>query len=170
MKHLPHWFYTALAISAATAVLGAIPHQAWGVMALAVATAAGWAIAHTYGQPYATPAATLGLMGFYATLAYGVGQGMAGGWVLVGGTAALAAWDLARLSHRVSAQPIVQHEAQLWAGHWRPLTAVLLLSLALGTFALLATITLTFWLALGLALAALLLVNYLVQNLEDGGK
>jgi hypothetical protein len=162
MKHLPNLFYTALAATAVLAIAGAIPLRAWAVMGVGLATAVLWG---RYWR-FAPWVGDVGLFLFYANLAYAIVLGIGEGWVLAGGISALVAWDLAHFDQRLASQALVQNKAELWRGHWRPLAAVVLLSLALGGFALLVPLGLTFWPALGTALAALLLINYIAQQVS----
>ena len=165
MKQLPQFLYSALVVAGLAAVFGAIPVRAWGVLLLAPATAALWA-AYWLREPWA---GSIGLAGFMGVLAYAVWLGVAGGWVLVGAVAAVVAWDLGHFVHRLGGPQALANEPALWEAHWRPLAAVVLLSLALGGVALTLQTDLSFWSALGLSLLTLMFINYIVSALGREG-
>ncbi|MBK8432355.1 MAG: hypothetical protein IPL28_14150 [Chloroflexi bacterium] len=71
--------------------------------------------------------------------------------------------------HRLGGPQALGNEPALWEAHWRPLAAVVLLSLALGGVALTLQTDLSFWSALGLSLLTLMFINYIVSALGREG-
>jgi len=139
------------------------------------------------GQRYAIRAsATLGLLGFTVGALLGAWFGVESGWLLIGVTAALVAWDLHYFVQHiregenadVEAQadedvqtdtPPYQNARVLERAHLQRLGIVSGLGLPLGVLAMTVQLTLRFSVVLGLGLIAIFGLSRLVRYLRQEG-
>ncbi|MDX9954496.1 MAG: hypothetical protein RBT75_10390 [Anaerolineae bacterium] len=98
-------------------------------------------------------------------MAAGLDVGM--GWLLVGITAALAAWDLEAFGARMAGVARIEHEHALVRDHLRRLGMVCSAGLLLATLASFVRIQLSFGVALVLASIAVLGLGYVLRGIGE---
>lgn len=106
---------------------------------------------------------------FVGAAAFGLGQDLPSGWMLLGLVAALSAWDLAHFAHLLDGAEGVEQRRLLERRHLRRLLIVDGLGLLLGGAALTVQIQLGFGLVLLLGLLALLGLSRAVRFLRREG-
>jgi hypothetical protein len=160
MKEAARALYISLAVAPILPAVGLVIQGEWWAAAALAATAVAWGAARSR-YPLADD---VGLILFLGGLAYAVWVGAAGGWLLVGACAALAAWDLGHFTDHLATQPTVENEAALWQAHGRQLAFTLAAGMAIGGLSLVTQFPLSFWPAFGLALLAIVAISRLLSN------
>lgn len=102
-----------------------------------------------------------------AGIAAAAGLDVGIGWLLVGITAALAAWDLEAFGARMAGVARIEHEHALVWDHLRRLAMVCGAGLLLATLASLVRIRLSFGVALVLASIAVLGLGYVLRGIGE---
>ncbi len=122
-----------------------------------------WLVAQRYRW---LPVASLGLLGLTIGAVLGALYGVKGGWLLVGITTALVAWDLHHFVQHVQASENLENLRALERAHLWRLGGVVGVGLLLSTLALTIRLTLRFSVILILVLVAFFGLSRLVRYLR----
>ena len=165
MKLIQRLFLRTVALAMSAPAIGALLQGAWPAGLGLSAIAALWLNARRWrwlnGLSFALYIAGSAIM---------VGLGVGMGWLLVGVTAALAAWDLEAFGARLASVERVENEHALMRTHLQRLGLVCAGGLLLGAGASLIRLQLRFGGALLLALLAVLGLGYVLRSIGESGQ
>jgi hypothetical protein len=155
----------AIGLAAGALALGYAANGEWlGGVAILLIGATWWIAQQRRWPPIAANggwprSASLGLIVFTASAAFGILRGASTMTMLVGTVAALAAWDLDHFERRLRAAQRAEGRSALIRAHLRRLSIVVGLGLALGGIGLSVQVEITFGWALLLGLLAFLALS-----------
>lgn len=157
-------FLAAVALAVLPPLIGALLARRGDLALLLALAGAGWVGVRAWRPAWPVGAGALWLIA--ALLVFAGSGGVAGGWLLIGMTATLCAWDLDAL-HAQMRGAHVANGALLWRLHWQRLALVATVALLLGGLALAVTLRLNFATMFVLALIALAVAGAIVRRLLD---
>jgi hypothetical protein len=164
MKLIQRLDQVAVATAVLLPALGSALAGRWLLLLIFLLTGGLWLERHRLQQPLAAPA-TLALLISTLTLAVAAGLEVGAGWLLLGMSGALAAWDLDDFARRLSHVDGVGSEAKIVHIHLQRLGFALLLGLLLGSLALLVQIELSYGLIFFLVLLVFFALSYAITLL-----
>jgi hypothetical protein len=164
MKLIQRLDQVAVATAVLLPALGSALAGRWLLLPIFLLTGGLWLERRRLQQPLAAPA-TLALLISTLTLAVAAGLEVGAGWLLLGMSGALAAWDLDDFARRLSHVDGVGSEAKMVHIHLQRLGFALLLGLILGSLALLVQIELSYGLIFFLVLLVFFTLSYVITLL-----
>jgi hypothetical protein len=164
MKLIQRLDQVAVATAVLLPALGSALAGRWLLLSIFLLTGGLWLERRRLQQPLAAPA-TLALLISTLTLAVAAGLEVGAGWLLLGMSGALAAWDLDDFARRLSHVDGVGSEAKMVHIHLQRLGFALLLGLILGSLALLVQIELSYGLIFFLVLLVFFTLSYVITLL-----
>ena len=149
----------SLGLASGALALGYAARGVWIAAALIVVAGGAWWIGRRRFAARLLPLAPIGLIAFSAAAAIGIWIGADAGWMLIGATAALAAWDVEHFAQRAHLATRAESRDALTHWHFRWLILVTGASLALGWLGLSLQVELGFGPALLLGAIALVALS-----------